>query len=145
MTGTSFDLRKALMSLCMTISILVACGAAPVAGGGAQTRVQDRSAYQATTLIRRWRVIINTTFEERRASAQEPIMDSIEVAISPGAVKAVQDRATEQRLKTIDAAVQRFANAMVGAGERLPDGSVAISEDAIYAALKAICPVYPFC
>jgi hypothetical protein len=122
-----------------TLVALVACGAAPRAGG------QDRTAYRATELIQRWRVIINTTFEERRASAEEPINDAIEIAISPGAVKATQDGVTEQRLKTIDAVVERFALAMVAAGERGGDGSTIITEEAIEAGLKKVCPAYPFC
>jgi len=119
------------------VAILVAC-AAPEAG-------QDRTPYQAQGLIARWRAVVLTVFEERRASAEEPIVDSIEIVISPGAVKAVQDKANEQRLKEVDGAVQRFALAMVAAGEPFPDGSVGITEEAIDAALRKICPVYPFC
>jgi hypothetical protein len=126
-------------SLAAAIVAVLVCSAAPGAGG------QDRSAYRATELIQRWRIIINTTFEERRAAAEEPVMDSIEIVISPGAVKATQDAANEQRLKTIDAAVERFALAMVAAGEHSPDGSVVITETAIDAGLKKVCPVYPFC
>jgi hypothetical protein len=122
----------------LAIAMLVACGAAPEAG-------QDRTPYQAQSLIARWRAVVLTTFEERRASAEEPIVDSIEIVISPGAVKAVQDKANEARLKTVDAVVQRFALAMVAAGDPVPDGSVGITEEAIDAALKKICPVYPFC
>jgi hypothetical protein len=155
MTGTSFGPRKGFRSL-LTLSTLIACGAVPAAHGatpherlaaegGDQTRGQDRTAYQATDLIKRWKVIVSTTFEERRAYAEESVMDSIEVVISPGAVKAVQERATEQRLKTVDAAVRRFANAMVASGERSQNGSVVITEEAIDAGLKTICPVYPFC
>jgi hypothetical protein len=127
----------------MTLSVLMAGGAALAAGG--QTRVQDRTAYQAFDLIKRWKVIVSTTFEDRRAYAEESIMLSIEVVISPGAVKAVQERATEQQLKTVDATVRRFANAMVASSERSPNGSVVITEEAIDAGLKTICPVYPFC
>ena len=126
------------MAIGLAVAILVASGAAPAAG-------QDRTPYQAQALIARWRAVVLTTFEERRASAEEPIMDSIEIVISPGAVKAVQDKANEQRLKAVDAVVQRFALAMVAAGDPFPDGSVGITEEAIDAALRKICPVYPFC
>ena len=122
----------------LAVAILVALGAAPEAG-------QDRTPYQAQSLIARWRAVVLTTFEERRASDEEPIMDSIEVVISPGAVKAVQDKANEARLKAVDAVVQRFALAMIAAGDPFPDGSVGITEEAIDAALRKICPVYPFC
>jgi hypothetical protein len=103
------------------------------------------SIARATEIIRRWRVIIGTVFEERRASAEEAVMDSIEVVISPGAVKVVQDNATEQQLKSADALIQRFAVEMVAAGERSPDGSVAITEQAIDAGLAKVCPAYPLC
>jgi hypothetical protein len=68
-----------------------------VAAATAALGAQDRTAYRATELIQRWRIIINTIFEERRASAEEPISDAIEIAISPGAVKATQDAVNEQR------------------------------------------------
>ena len=72
-------------------------------------------------------------------------MDSIEIVISPGAVKVVQDKANEARMKEVDGVVQRFALAMVQAGEPVADGSVGITEEAIDNALRKICPVYPFC
>ena len=121
-----------------TVFIVVAVPAILAAG-------QDRTAYRATELIQRWRIIINTTFEERRAAAEEPIMDSIEVVISPGAVKATQDGVNEQRLKTIDAVVERFALAMVAAGEHGNDGSTIITETAIDTGMQKVCPAYPFC
>ena len=129
-------MKRAVFGL--AVAILVAAGAAPEAG-------QHRTPYQAQALIARWRAVVLTTFEERRASAEEPIMDSIEIVISPGAVKAVQDKANEQRLKAVDGVVQRFALAMIAAGDPFPDGSVGITEEAIDAALRKICPVYPFC
>lgn len=106
---------------------------------------QGGTPYQAQNVISRWRAIVLTTFEDRRASAEEPIMDSIEIVISPGAVKVVQDKANEARMKEVDGVVQRFALAMVQAGEPVADGSVGITEEAIDAALRKICPVYPFC
>jgi hypothetical protein len=129
-------MKRLLLGL--SAAVVLALVALPEAG-------QDRTPYQAQGIIARWRAIVLTTFEERRASAEEPIVDSIEIVISPGAVKVVQDKANEQRLKDADAVVQRFALAMIAAGDPFPDGSVGITEDAIDAALKKICPVYPFC
>ena len=106
---------------------------------------QGGTPYQAQNVIARWRAIVLTTFEERRASAEEPIMDSIEIVISPGAVKVVQDKANDARMKEVDGVVQRFALAMVQSGEPVADGSVGITEEAIDNALRKICPVYPFC
>lgn len=124
----------------LATAILVAWGAASEAGSAGQG-----TPYQAQSLIGRWRAIVVTTFEERRASAEEPIVDSIEIVISPGAVKAVRDKASQERLKEVDEVVRRFALAMIAAGEPFPDGSVGITEEAIDAALRKICPVYPFC
>lgn len=123
-------------SLAVALSVAVATAA---------LGAQDRTAYRATELIQRWRIIINTIFEERRASAEEPISDAIEIAISPGAVKATQDGVNEPRLKTIDAVVERFAVAMVAAGERSGDGHTVITEAAVDAGMKKVCPAYPFC
>lgn len=119
-------------------AVMIASSTLPAAGQGG-------TPYQAQGVIARWRAIVLTTFEERRASAEEPIMDSIEIVISPGAVRVVQDKANDQRMKDADAVVQRFALAMVAAGEPFPDGSVGITEEAIDNALRKICPVYPFC
>ena len=124
-------------ALGMAIAVTLATGA--LAAG------QGTTPYQAQNVIARWRAIVLTTFEDRRASAEEPIMDSIEIVISPGAVKVVQDKANDQRMKEVDGVVQRFAVAMVQAGEPVSDGSVAISEQSIDNALRKICPVYPFC
>ena len=123
----------------ISLALVLAVAAATAAGA------QDRTAYRATELIQRWRIIINTIFEERRASVEEPISDAIEIAISPGAVKATQDGVNEQRLKTIDAVVERFAVAMVAAGERSGDGHTVITEEAVDAGMKKVCPAYPFC
>ncbi len=45
-----------------SLALVLAVAAATAAGA------QDRTAYRATELIQRWRIIINTIFEERRAS-----------------------------------------------------------------------------
>lgn len=121
----------------MATAVVLATGTLAAGQGG--------TPYQAQNVIARWRAIVLTTFEERRASAEEPIIDSIEIVISPGAVKVVQDKANDQRMKEIDGVVLRFAQAMVASGDPVPDGSVAITEEAIDNALRKICPVYPFC
>jgi hypothetical protein len=125
------------LALGLASAILIATS--PVAAG------QGGTPYQAQNVIARWRAIVLTTFEERRASAEEPIMDSIEIVISPGAVKVVQDKANDARMKEVDGVVLRFAQAMVASGDPVPDGSVAITEEAIDNGLRKICPVYPFC
>lgn len=88
---------------------------------------------------------MNSALEEARASASEEVTDEMEVFVSPGAVRAVQDRATEDQLKKADAVLERFVSAMVKASTRQPDGSVVVELTAMEPAKKAICPVYPFC
>lgn len=110
-----------------------------------QDKGPEPSVARASELVRRWKVVIGTAFEERRATAMEPIMDEIEIIISPGAVRAAQDRANEQQVKAADALMLRFALAMVAAGERLQDGSIYIAEEAIEVGLQKVCPAYPLC
>jgi fructose-1,6-bisphosphatase/inositol monophosphatase family enzyme len=109
--------------------------------------VQDsnETPYAAARLIGRWRTIMNRTLEDTRASAAEEVTDLMEEFVSPGAVRAVQDKASEAQLKKADEAVERFVSAMVKASTRRPDGSVVVEASAIEPAEKAICPVYPFC
>src|SRR5690242_13232441 len=101
--------------------------------------------YDATRLIGRWRTVMNTTLEEARASAAESVTDRMEEFVSPGAVRAVRDKASEEQLKRADAALERLVYAMVKASARQPDGSVIVEESALEPAQRAICPVYPFC
>jgi len=106
---------------------------------------QNDTPYAATKLIWRWRGIMNATLEESRAFASEPVSDMMEVFVSPGAVRAVQDKLNEDQLKKADAVVGRFALAVVRLASRRDDGSRIVEEDAVQAAEKATCPVYPFC
>lgn len=101
--------------------------------------------YQATRLIGRWRTVMNTALEEARASAAESVTDRMEEFVSPGAVRAATDRASEAQLKRADAALRLLVSAMVKAGSRQRDGSVIVEEAALEPAERAICPVYPFC
>ena len=106
---------------------------------------QNDTPYVATKLIWRWRGIMNATLEESRAFASEPVLDMMEVFVSPGAVRAVQDKLNEDQLKKADAVVERFAVAVVRLSSRQDDGSRIVEEEAVQAAAKATCPVYPFC
>jgi len=54
----------------------------------------------------------------------------MEVFVSPGAVRVVQDKASDEQLKQVDAVVERFALAVVRAGARQPDGSIIVQESA---------------
>jgi hypothetical protein len=114
------------------------------APSAAQGRQND-TPYVATRLIWRWRGIMNATLEESRAFASEAVTDEMEVFVSPGAVRAVQDRLNEEQLKKADAVVERFTLAAVRSSKRQEDGSRIVDEEAVQAAAKATCPVYPFC
>jgi hypothetical protein len=101
--------------------------------------------YAASRLIGRWRAVMNRALEDARAFAPEPVTDLMEGFVSPGAVRAVQDRATEAQLQKADETLRRFVEAMTKAGDRQPDGSVVLDESTIQPAERAVCPVYPFC
>jgi len=118
-----------------------------IAGASGAPAAQDsnETPYAATRLIGRWRTVMNQTLEDTRAFAAEEVTDLMEAFVSPGAVRAVQDKATEAQLKKADEALERFVYAMVKASQRQPDGSVVVEATAIEPAAKAICPVYPFC
>src|SRR5215475_5159631 len=116
-----------------------------VSSAGAAAQDSNETPYAASRLIGRWRTIINRTLEDARAFAAEDVTDLMEEFVSPGAVRAVQDKATEAQLTKADEAVEQFVYAMVKVSKRQPDGSVVVEPSAIEPAQKAICPVYPFC
>ena len=105
--------------------------------------------YRAADLVQHWRVIINQTFEALKAFTSDefndPVMDLVDEFLSIGAVRAVQEHASEQQLKSADDAVRRLATAMVEAGNRQSDGSTQVTEESFEAGRKKICPQYPFC
>lgn len=123
----------------VALSSIVAVVAVDAQGG------QNDTPYVATRLIWRWRGIMNKTLEDSRAFASEPVTDLMEVFVSPGAVRAVQDKLNEEQLKKADAVVERFALTVVRLASRQEDGSRIVEEEAVQAAGKATCPVYPFC
>lgn len=129
--------RRALLLIGLVLSLTPA-----VAG---QSGGQDQTPYDATRLIWRWRGIMNTTLEDSRAFASEPVVDAMEEFVSPGAVRAVKDKLAEGDLKKADAQVERYALEAVAASPRRPDGSRVVDDAALAAAEKAICPIYPFC
>ena len=116
-----------------------------IGGPALDAWVQSEVAYSAAKLIGRWRAIMNNTLAESRAFASEEVADMMEVFVSPGAVRAVQDKLGDEQLKKADTIVERFALAAVGAAARRDDGSRIVDDTAVEAAEKAVCPVYPFC
>jgi predicted component of type VI protein secretion system len=122
------------------VALAIVCSA-----GAADAQNSSETPYAASRLIGRWRTVMNRTLEDTRAFAAEEVTDLMEEFVSPGAVRAVQDKATEAQLKKADEAVEQFVYAMVKVSKRQPDGSVVVDASAIEPARKAICPVYPFC
>jgi hypothetical protein len=135
------EIRRVVLTAVFIVSGLLADQGLLAQGGAGQTD----TPYVATRLIWRWRGIMNQVLEDSRAFASEPVVDLMEVFVSPGAVRAVQDKLGEEQLKKADAVVERFALAVVAAAQRRDDGSRIVEEPAVDAAGKAICPVYPFC
>lgn len=127
---------------CLVLGVSVMCGTLASAQGGSG---QQDTPYVATRLIWHWRGIMNTILEDSRAFAPEGVTDDMEVFVSPGAVRAVQDKLSEADLKKADAVVERFAYAVVANAQRRDDGSRIVNEAAVQAAAKATCPAYPFC
>lgn len=121
--------------------------AALIAGGDtAAAAGQDVEEIRAATrIIWRWRGVMNQALEDYRAYAEEAVLDRLEEFVSPGAIRATRDKASEEQLKRADGVLLRFMDAIVKGSDRRPDGSVIVSEEAIGPAEKAICPVYPFC
>ena len=126
--------------VCLITALVIACASSTPAA-----QDSDETPYRATRLIGRWRTVMNRTLEDARAFAAEEVTDLMEAFVSPGAVRAVQDKATETQLKKADEALVRFVYAMVKASPRQPDGSVVVEASALEPAAAAICPVYPFC
>lgn len=106
---------------------------------------QDDAPYAASRLVGRWRTVMTLALDDARASASEEVTDLMEEFVSPGAVRAVRDKATEDQLRQADAVLRRFVDAMVKSSGRQPDGSVIVEPSSIEPAAKAICPAYPFC
>jgi hypothetical protein len=124
---------------------LALTAAAPELQAIGQSGGQNDTPYVATRLIWRWRGIMNAALEDSRAFAPEAVTDEMEVFVSPGAVRAVQDKLDDEQLKKADAVVERFALTVVRNSKRQDDGSRIVDEEAVQAAAKATCPVYPFC
>jgi hypothetical protein len=125
--------------------VLVLVGGLCLPGPDVLAQPPNDAPYAAARLIGRWRTVMNRALEEERASAAESVTDRMEEFVSPGAVRAIKDKASEEQLKRADAALERLVQAMVHASARRPDGSVIVEESALEPGERAICPVYPFC
>jgi hypothetical protein len=145
--GIGVTMKTVRRQVLLVTALTVAECVSPVTAGSRVLAAasQGDTPYAATRLIGRWRALMNTTLEESRAFAAEPVAELMEIFVSPGAVRLIQDKATDEQVEKIDAVVERFVLAAVRAGHRQPDGSTIVEEAAIESAQAAICPVYPFC
>ena len=104
--------------------------------------------YRAAELLQHWHLIVNQTFEDMRAFTSDEFVDEVleleDQFMAGGAVRAAQDHATADQLKKADDMIKRFAVAMVEAGERV-NGVTRVTDDSVHAAIKKVCPQYPFC
>lgn len=129
--------------LAATVVLVASLASAPLA------QRDDAVPYQADKLVQHWHLLINQTFEDMKAYTSDEFVDEVNELIDQflaiGAVRAAQDHATDQQLKTADDAVKRFAVAMAEAGTRQPDGVRQVTDESVRAGAKKICPQYPFC
>lgn len=102
-------------------------------------------ATKAADLVTRWTIIVTERFESSRAFKSDTTDELFDQLMARGAVQAVKDKATPEQLRTADASIDRFTRAAIRSGQRLGDGSVEVTDESVVAAVKATCPVYPFC
>jgi hypothetical protein len=123
--------------------VAVACAGLSAAQNGTSV------AFQADKLVNHWHEIVETTFEDHRAFTtdewEDQVYEILDSFMAGGAVRAIQDKATEQQLQKADEAIRKLALGMIEAGERLPDGTTHITPESIPPAVKKVCPQYPFC
>lgn len=126
-----------------TAIVLAACGAADRAA--AQEPPPPTEATRASQLVTRWTIIVTERFERARAFKSDSTDELFDQFISRGAVQAVRDKMSEDKLRAADGVIDQFTITAIRAGRRQDDGSVEVVDDAVAAAVKATCPVYPFC
>src|SRR3954466_3643035 len=88
--------------------------AATFASVGASGQKQDDSVpYKAAELIQHWHLLVNLVFEEKKAFTSDEFVDEVlelqDQFMAAGAVRAVQEKASADQLKTADSAIKQFA------------------------------------
>ncbi len=127
----------------LTGALVAAC--APSSPAEAQDRTEGSPATQASRLVTRWTIIVSERFERARAFKSDSTDELIDQFLSVGAVRAVREHAAAEALRAADEAVDRFAIAMIGEGERREDGSTEVTDEAVVTGRNSVCPSYPFC
>jgi hypothetical protein len=107
---------------------------------------QQSDLQRAHQMVIHWQQLVYPKFEDARAFISEENTDILNAFMSGGAVKSIQDRKTTAAdMKKADEAITRFANAMISAAPRQPDGSRVLDAAAYQTAREKTCPLYPFC
>jgi hypothetical protein len=144
--ATTMNRGPAVALLLLFLSVATSV-ATPIATFSTQNG--NSAAYRASELVQRWSGIVNQTLESMRAFSTDEFEDEVtnlvDQFLAIGAVRAIQDRATDAQLKSADAVVKRLATAMVEAGTRQSNGSTQVTPQSFEAGRKKICPQYPFC
>jgi len=139
-------LLASTLALCFCLASLVLTSPSSRHTGTQERDVQsDSPAVQAARLVTRWTIIVSERFETSRAFKSDTTDERVDEFISVGAVRAVEDKAGEDKLRAADAAIDRFAIAIIRAGNRREDGSVEVTDESVVAGRTAVCPIYPFC
>ena len=124
--------------------VLAACGTAQHVTAQ-EAAPAPSEATRASALVLRWTIIVTERFETSRSFKSDSTDELFDQFMSRGAVQAIRDKAGDDRLRAADAAIERFTIAAIRAGQRQSDGSIEVVDDSVAAAVKATCPVYPFC
>ncbi|MBI3402649.1 MAG: hypothetical protein HY048_14620 [Acidobacteria bacterium] len=107
---------------------------------------QQTDLQRAHEMVIHWQQIVYPKFEDARAFISEENTDILNAFMSGGAVTSIRDRKTTAGdVKKADEAITRFANAMIGAATRQPDGSRILDAATYQTAREKTCPLYPFC
>ncbi|MBZ5558213.1 MAG: hypothetical protein LAO77_13145 [Acidobacteriia bacterium] len=107
---------------------------------------QQSDLQRAHEMVIHWQQIVYPKFEDARAFISEENTDILNAFMSGGAVTSIRDRKTMPAdRKKADEAITRFANAMISAAPRQPDGSRILDATAYQTAREKTCPLYPFC
>lgn len=133
---------RMLLTVAFAMALVVACAPSEAQDAGQKV---DSPAAQASRLVLRWTIIVSDRFERSRAFKSDATDELIDQFMSGGAVRAVEDKASEEQIKKADAVVDRFTVAMIKAGTRRDDGSTEVTEAAMVAGHNTVCPAYPFC
>src|SRR5262245_8932455 len=96
----------AILAFCVLLHSLVTAGIPSGRARVVEHAVQTGSpAVQAARLVTRWTIIVTERFEASRAFKSDATDELVDQFISTGAVRAVEDKVEEDKLRAADAAI----------------------------------------